>query len=139
MNTTRHRLYRDPWWLHEGDPNDESFLECHDRPCIGRWNLYFSKELVDVARCRQLCSNCPVFEDCVRWTLAHFDLIEFGTVAGMSEQQRRRIDEGTERFKDWRRHWSRHRYVEIIARAHTKRNAVRRIYKRRLEIEGVKS
>jgi hypothetical protein len=128
---TRIKLYYAPKWLRDGDPNDITFFARRDLPCIGKDHLYFSEAHVDVARCRELCAICPAFEDCARWVLNHYELMEFGTMAGLDQDQRRRIHAGEEHFRDWRGRWSRGEYARMVAQDYYKRQRRRRLARRR--------
>jgi hypothetical protein len=112
-------LRREPPWLREGDPDDHGFLNREDLPCRGQSELYFSDAAVDVARCKNLCQTCPVFEDCARFGLTHFGWIPYGTLFGVSEHDRLLIHKGKRRFSDWRSAWGPSLYARAVAKART--------------------
>ena len=107
------RLHRDPDWLTDGDPEDTAFFTRNDLPCRSEPDPYFPNDDDDdntqrgkLSRCRQLCAKCPAFEQCVVWGLAHYKRVPYGTLAGLSGKERRRIYEGKAFFRDWRGEWA---------------------------------
>jgi hypothetical protein len=97
---------RTPLWIR--GRSDDSFKADLRRPCLDR-HEYFDNSIEALAVCQSLCVNCPVFQDCTRWTLANYDRQPYFTYAGMSERVRARINAG-EPYYDWRRDWNkRHR------------------------------
>jgi hypothetical protein len=110
-----------PLWLFGGDQDDDSHRDDPRRKCLYHQDLYFSYEPEALARARDLCAGCPVFRQCARWGLAHYDEIPHGIMFGLTEVQRRRISEGLEEFYDWRRDWSRAKYAAALTRAYEKK------------------
>jgi hypothetical protein len=121
MSTTRDNYGSGQIWRFGGDHDDDSHRRDDRRKCLYHQDLYFSYEPEALARARDLCAHCPVFRQCVRWGLAHYDEIPYGIMFGLTEAHRRRISEGREEFRDWRRDWSRAKYVAAITRAYGKR------------------
>lgn len=121
MTTTRDNYGSGQIWLFGGDHNDGSYRSGGKQKCLDHQNLYFSYEPEDLARARDLCAGCPVFRQCVRWGLAHYEEIPYGTMFGLTETQRRRISEGRDQFHDWRREWSRAKYAAALVRAYDRR------------------
>jgi predicted RNA-binding Zn-ribbon protein involved in translation (DUF1610 family) len=124
------RLYREPKWLHDGDPNDDWFSRHRGRACINHTTLYFSSDLFDLLEAKRLCASCPVFESCARWGLAHYDLVPNGMFFGLTEHERKRIHQGKVKFQDWRRFWSRTKYTRLKWNATNKQNQRNGIIKR---------
>jgi Transcription factor WhiB len=110
-----------PIWLHGGDQDDDSFRYDDRRMCLHHRDLYYSYEPEDLAHARDLCFRCPVFRQCVRWGLSHYEEIPHGMMFGCTEIKRRHFSEGLEMFNDWRRDWSRAKYVATITRAYDRK------------------
>lgn len=101
---------RTPLWV-RGAPSPD-FLDDPKRACAtptGRPNdLFFDETIEGLETVRnQFCGLCPRYRDCTRWTLAHYEDLEFGIYAGLNQETRRRIHEGKERYFDWRPEWHR--------------------------------
>jgi hypothetical protein len=110
-----------PLWLFGGSPDDDSHFYDERRKCLGQGAIYYSYEPENLAHARNLCAACPVYRQCVRYGLAHYDDIPNGIMFGLTEMQRRRISEGRDEFHDWRREWSRAKYAAAITRAYDRR------------------
>jgi hypothetical protein len=101
------------------------FLSDPRRECdthTGRFNdLFFDESIEALAGAQAICVRCPLFQDCTRWALAHYDELHYGTFAGLTADVRARIHAGVEQYYDWRRSWNKRYYSQRKAQAVEKR------------------
>lgn len=103
-----------PAWLDGGQaPTDDFKMDPRCR-CIGRQE-YFDESVEALEICQSLCVRCPMFQDCVRWTLDNFDRQPYFIYAGMTANVRHKINDGEMDFYDWRQEW--HRNAHLAKRA----------------------
>ena len=67
------------WW---------SDARCNDNAATLS-GLFFSEELLDIARAKAICSKCPVQAECLAEALEN--QIEWGVWGGMTERERRAL------------------------------------------------
>ncbi|MET9497450.1 WhiB family transcriptional regulator [Streptomyces sp. NPDC006552] len=92
-------------------PHSTTPLACRTNP------VWFAHERTDnpaarkdIERAKQACSTCPIAADCLKWALAHADLIRIGIWAATTPRQRTQLRHRLEDRlgPDW---------VNVIARA----------------------
>lgn len=104
-----------PLWVH-GVLDPDFALRGACLTSTGRPNeIYFDDTLEALEACQAICVRCPVFRDCTRYTLGHYNDLEFGIFAGLTADVRRRIHQGRETYYDWRQDWTRRHWRERLA------------------------
>lgn len=106
---------RTPLWVHGRlDPYFAAQGAC--LTSTGRPNdLYFDDSLEALAACQAICVRCPVFRDCVRFSLRNYPDLEVGIFAGLTADVRKRIYQRKEVFYDWRQDWNKRHWTERLA------------------------
>lgn len=118
---------RIPLWVRGQVTTD--FLDDPRRACItptGRYNDLFFGETIEALETvrNQFCGVCPLYRDCTRWILANYEDLPYGIYAGLSEETRKRIFEGKERYYDWRPEWHK-RYFSAMKAAAAQKSMIR--------------
>jgi hypothetical protein len=99
----------EPYWFKKGrtKPITDQFKNNHQSACINWQNTFYSDDLSDHAIAQKICATCPNYHPCALWAVYSSDCdTDFGIVAGMDPDWRRRIREGRENFWDWTRRFS---------------------------------
>lgn len=106
---------RTPLWVHGRlDPYFAVNGAC--LTSTGRPNeIYFDDTIEALEACQAICVRCPVFRDCTRYSLTHYNDLEFGIFAGLTAGVRKRIHEGKEVYYDWRQDWNKRHWAEKLA------------------------
>ena len=123
---------QEPVWLRVGRrrPITDEFKNTHRCACIHQSHLFYSDDLSDQALAKKMCADCPVLHPCTLWALYSQECdTDFGIVAGMDPDWRRRIREGRERFWDWSKEFN---YVQRATKAAARKRASRGQKKRDL-------
>jgi len=68
-------------------------------------DIFFPTKLVNstVNRARAICSDCPVFAECLEWGTENYDLIQGGILFGVGPVERSLMAAGAVRWRDWRK------------------------------------
>jgi Transcription factor WhiB len=56
----------------------------------------------DIIAAREICINCPVFDECREWSIDYYPIVPFGIFAGEGGSMRHKFHCGKPR-KDWRK------------------------------------
>jgi hypothetical protein len=91
-----------------------------DSSCKYRTDLFFSTGAVNLFEARKICYECPVFNDCLEWTLSHQGLLEDGIFAGFDKDQRHDMARRGVPFVDWREDF----HPDRICERHTEEDMV---------------
>jgi hypothetical protein len=128
---------QEPMWYRIGRrrPVTDGFKNLHRAACIHQQSVFFSDDLSDQVIAKKICSTCPTFNACALWALLSPNCdTEFGIIAGMDPDHRRRIREGRENFWDWRPKFNYAEKAAMAAKHKRDRDGVRKRDRRRTEI-----
>jgi predicted RNA-binding Zn-ribbon protein involved in translation (DUF1610 family) len=118
---------QEPMWFRIGRRRtvSDEFKNDPRRACLNQVHIMFSEDLCEQVMAKKLCASCRLFKECALWSLnaAEWEVPEFGIIAGMDPDQRRRIRERREHFWDWRRDFN---YTQRVARAAARKRETER-------------
>ncbi len=70
--------------------------------CVGMTDVFFATGGEALKKCRSICAQCSVFEECLNWSIGNYDDAESGVFAGLTMHARERIVSGQRPWIDWR-------------------------------------